>query len=244
MSAGGPGRRGERRIADQRRVVMTGFEALAGEIAQSVYTKCPASRPTPAPCRPRRDGGQRKRIMFGTAWAATGEAGEHAGEHAGGVFSDPGLLGRGRLRPLLRPRRPPVVAHPGDGTRQARRPPIAKSLSDAEALRGDALKAKTEAESTLARATAEAEGIIGQAREEAERMRTRAMQASRRPSRCASSRRSTASARPRPRPQGRAQQCRRRGVAATRALLRDQVGGGKTQALVDEAIAELPRRLH
>jgi|SRR5260221_7934512 F-type H+-transporting ATPase subunit b len=29
----------ERRIADQRRVVMTGFEALAGEIAQSVYNK-------------------------------------------------------------------------------------------------------------------------------------------------------------------------------------------------------------
>ena len=35
-------------------------------------------------------------------------------------------------------------------------------------LRADALKAKTEAESTLARATAEAEGIMGQAREEAE----------------------------------------------------------------------------
>jgi F-type H+-transporting ATPase subunit b len=29
----------ERRIADQRRAVMTGFEALAGEIAQSVYNK-------------------------------------------------------------------------------------------------------------------------------------------------------------------------------------------------------------
>ena len=29
----------ERRIADQRRVVMTSFEALAGEIAQSVYNK-------------------------------------------------------------------------------------------------------------------------------------------------------------------------------------------------------------
>jgi F-type H+-transporting ATPase subunit b len=29
----------ERRIADQRRAVMAGFEALAGEIAQSVYSK-------------------------------------------------------------------------------------------------------------------------------------------------------------------------------------------------------------
>ena len=33
-------------------------------------------------------------------------------------------------------------------------------------------------------------------------------------------------------------------LAATRALLRDQVTSGRAQALVDEAIAELPKRLH
>ena len=33
-------------------------------------------------------------------------------------------------------------------------------------------------------------------------------------------------------------------LSATRALLRDQVGSGRSAALVDEAIAELPRRLH
>jgi F-type H+-transporting ATPase subunit b len=33
-------------------------------------------------------------------------------------------------------------------------------------------------------------------------------------------------------------------LAATRALLRDQVGQGRTSAMIDEAIAELPKRLH
>ena len=33
-------------------------------------------------------------------------------------------------------------------------------------------------------------------------------------------------------------------LAATRALLREQVGTGKAGELVDQAIAELPRRLH
>ncbi len=32
-------------------------------------------------------------------------------------------------------------------------------------------------------------------------------------------------------------------LAATRALLKEQVGSGRTQAMLDEAIAELPRRL-
>jgi len=33
-------------------------------------------------------------------------------------------------------------------------------------------------------------------------------------------------------------------LAATRALLREQVGSGNAGSLVDQAIAELPRRLH
>ena len=33
-------------------------------------------------------------------------------------------------------------------------------------------------------------------------------------------------------------------LSATRALLREQVGSGRSEAMVNEAIAELPRRLH
>jgi F-type H+-transporting ATPase subunit b len=33
-------------------------------------------------------------------------------------------------------------------------------------------------------------------------------------------------------------------LSATRALLREQVGSGRSEALVNEAITELPRRLH
>ena len=97
---------------------------------------------------------------------------------------------------------------------------IAHSLSEAERLRAEAAQAKAEAERTLAQATAEAEGIVAQAREEATRMQQRAA----------------------------AKQVRNTAVdvalSATRALLREQVGADQTQALVDAAIAELPRRLH
>ena len=51
---------------------------------------------------------------------------------------------------------------------------IAKALSDAEQLRADATKAKTEAERTLAQAATDAKDIIQQAREEAARMQARA----------------------------------------------------------------------
>jgi F-type H+-transporting ATPase subunit b len=178
--------------------------------------------------------------MIGTAWAATGE-GEHAN---GGVFTDPAfwvavafilffvLTGRLLWRTLA-------------DALDKRATAIAKTLSDAEALRKDALKAKVDAESTLARATAEAEGIITQAHEEAERMRMKAM-----------ANLETAIALRQQQALDRISQAEAQAikdvrnsavdvaVAATRALLRDQVGGGKTQALVDEAIAELPRRLH
>jgi F-type H+-transporting ATPase subunit b len=33
-------------------------------------------------------------------------------------------------------------------------------------------------------------------------------------------------------------------LSATRALLRDQVGAGRSEAMINEAIGELPRRLH
>jgi F-type H+-transporting ATPase subunit b len=122
---------------------------------------------------------------------------------------------------------------------------IAKSLADAERLRAEAVAAKTAAERTLAQATAEAEGILGHAREEVGRMQARAaanlqhaitLREQQALDRIAQSEAAAA------------KQVRDTAVdvalAATRTLLREQVGSGKSQDLVDQAIVELPRRLH
>ena len=176
--------------------------------------------------------------MIGTAWAAGADAGK------GGVFSDPGfwvavafviffaLAGKllwKKITELL----------------DKRSEAISKALSDAEHLRADALKAKTEADRTLAQAAAEAGAIVQQAREEAARMQTRAAAnletavALREQQALDRIAQSEAQA---------TKQVRDTAVdvalAATRALLREQVGSGRTQALIDEAIAELPKRLH
>jgi F-type H+-transporting ATPase subunit b len=176
---------------------------------------------------------------IGAAWAADG--GHDAGH--GGIFSDPtfwvgiaflifvGFAGRkiwGGITSGL----------------DKRSESIAKSVADAERLRADALKAKAEAEQTLAKATAEAEAILTQAREEVQRMQARAAQnletvvALREQQ--AKDRIAQAEAS--------AKDVRDTAVdvalAATRALLREQVGAGKAETLVDQAIAELPRRLH
>ena len=176
--------------------------------------------------------------MIGTAWAAGADA-----DH-GGLFSDPAfwvavafvlffaLAGKvlwKRIVELL----------------DKRTAAIAKALSDAEQLRADALKAKAEADRTLAQAAAEGGAIIQQAREEAARMRTKAAEnletavALREQQALDRIAQSEAQA---------TKQVRDTAVdvalSATRALLREQVGSGRTQALVDEAIAELPKRLH
>jgi len=122
---------------------------------------------------------------------------------------------------------------------------IARSLEDAERLRAEALSAKQNAEKTLAQATAEAEAIIANAREEVSRMQARAatslqhqiaLREQQALDRIAQS--ETAAAK----------QVRDTAVdvalAATRSLLREQVGTAKSQDQVDQAITELPRRLH
>ena len=122
---------------------------------------------------------------------------------------------------------------------------IAKALGDAERLRADAAKAKEEAARTLAQATAEADGILAQAREEVERMQVRAKanleQAIALREQQAKDRIAQAEA-------AATKQVRDATVdvalSATRALLREQVGGANAQGLVDQSIAELPRRLH
>ena len=175
--------------------------------------------------------------MIGTAWAA--DAGGQ-----GGIFSDPGfwvavafflffaLAGKalwGRISGML----------------DKRSADIARALADAARLREEALKAKQDAERTLAGATAEGAAIMLQAREEAEGMQARAAQnletavALREQQALDRIAQSEAAA---------TKEVRDTAVdvalSATRALLRDQVGSGRSAALVDDAIAELPRRLH
>jgi F-type H+-transporting ATPase subunit b len=88
---------------------------------------------------------------------------------------------------------------------------ITKALTEASRLREEAMKAKADAEKTLAQATAEAESILALARSAAKQVRDTAIDVA---------------------------------LGATRALLREQVGSGRTAALIDESIAELPRRQH
>ena len=122
---------------------------------------------------------------------------------------------------------------------------IARSLEDAERLRAEALSAKQNAEKTLAQATAEAEAIIANAREEVSRMQARAAQSL---ENSVKLREQQALDRIAQSEAAAAKQLRDTAVdvalAATRTLLREQVGSGKSQDLVEQAIAELPRRLH
>jgi len=176
--------------------------------------------------------------MIGTAWAA-----DAAGEH-GGIFSDPAfwvsvafvlffaLAGKAlwkRVSDMLDKRTAAIV----------------KALGDAERLRDEALKVRQEAERTLAQATTESGAIIQQARDEAQRMEARAaanlktavaLREQQALDRIAQS--ETAATK----------QVRDTAVdvalSATRALLREQVGAGRSEAMITEAIGELPRRLH
>jgi F-type H+-transporting ATPase subunit b len=122
---------------------------------------------------------------------------------------------------------------------------IAKAIRDAETLRAEALKGKEDAERTLAQATAEAEGIVTQAREEVARMQARAVQnldtamVLREQQALDRIAQSEAAA---------VKQVRDTAVdvalSATRSLLREQVGTAGTQSHIEQAITELPKRLH
>ena len=177
--------------------------------------------------------------MIGTAWAAGAEGAEH-----GGLFSDPAfwvavafvlffvLAGKvlwKRVTEML----------------DKRSADIAKALADAERLRSEAFKAKQDAERTLSLAANEGGAIIQQAREEADRMKAKAAASL-----------ETAIALREQQAKDRIAQAEAQATKqvrdtavdvalnATRALLRDQVGQGRSAAQIDEAIAELPRRLH
>ena len=182
--------------------------------------------------------------MFGTAWAADKAAQDAVEGKDAGFFHNPEtwvaiafvlfvvLLGKilwTKVTELL----------------DKRSAAIAKSLADAERLRGEAIAAKTAAEKTLAQATAEAEGILGQARDEVSRMQARAATSLQN---AIALREQQALDRIAQSEAAAAKQVRDTAVdvalTATRSLLREQVGSGKSQDLVDHAIAELPKRLH
>lgn len=182
--------------------------------------------------------------MFGTAWAADKAAQDAVEGKDAGFFHDPTtwvavafvlffvLLGKiifTKVAELL----------------DKRSAAIAKALSDAERLRAEAVAAKSAAEKTLAQATAEAEGIVAQARDEVARMQARAATSLQN---AIALREQQALDRIAQSEAAAAKQVRDTAVdvalGATRALLREQVGSGKSENLVDQAIAELPRRLH
>ncbi|MPZ31677.1 MAG: F0F1 ATP synthase subunit B [Rhodospirillales bacterium] len=175
--------------------------------------------------------------MIGTAWAADTAGGD-------GIFSDPGfwvavafflffvLAGKalwGRISAML----------------DKRSADIAKALADAARLREEAMKAKQDAERTLGQAATEGAAIIQQAREEAERMQARAAESLKM---AVALREQQALDRVAQTEVAATKDVRDTAVdvalSATRALLREQVGSGRSAALVDDAIAELPRRLH
>jgi F-type H+-transporting ATPase subunit b len=182
--------------------------------------------------------------MFGTAWAADKAAQSAVEGQDHGIFGNPEtwvavafllfvvLLGKvlwTKVAALL----------------DKRSADIAKMLADADRLRAEAVAAKAAAEQTLAQATAEAEGILGQAREEVGRMQARAATSLQN---AIALREQQALDRIAQSEAAAAKQVRDTAVDvalnATRSLLREQVGSGKSKDLVDQAIAELPKRLH
>lgn len=182
--------------------------------------------------------------MFGTAWAAdkAAQAAVEGQDH--GLFGNPEtwvavafLLFVVLLGKILWTKVAELLDKRSDA--------IAKALADAERLRAEALAAKAQAEQTLAQATAEAEGILGQAREEVSRMQARAATSLQN---AIALREQQALDRIAQSEAAAAKQVRDTAVDvalnATRSLLREQVGSGKSQDLVNQAIAELPRRLH
>jgi len=182
--------------------------------------------------------------MFGTAWAADKAAIDAVEGHDAGFFGNPEtwvavafLLFVVLLGKILWTRVTALLDKRSDA--------IARALADATRLRNEAIAAKAAAEQTLAQATGEAEAILANAREEIGRMQTRAATslqhqiALREQQALDRIAQSEAAA---------SKQVRDMAVdtalVATRSLLREQVGSGKAEPLVDQAIAELPRRLH
>lgn len=176
--------------------------------------------------------------MIGTAWAADAHGG------GGGLFSDPTFWVAVAFFLFL------AIAgkHLVKGVTKLlddRTALIARTLGEAEKLRNEAQKARDEAHKSLAASATLAQEIVAQAKQEAVRLAQHAAE-----ERGALIARREQQAKDRI-AQAEAQASREVrnlavdvALAATRTLLKEQVGGGRTQAMIDESIAELPRRLH
>jgi F-type H+-transporting ATPase subunit b len=176
--------------------------------------------------------------MIGIAWAA-----DAAGEHVS-FWAEPELwVGVAFL--LFFALAGKVMWRRVSAMLDKRAADIMRALADAERLRDEALKAKADAERTLSRAASESDAILRHAREEAERMQARA----------AASLRTQVALREQQALDriGQAEAAAAKHVRdsavdvaldATRALLREQVGAGRSGAMIEDAIGELPRRLH
>jgi F-type H+-transporting ATPase subunit b len=176
--------------------------------------------------------------MIGTAWAA-----DATGEH-GGIFSDPAFW-VGVAFVLFFALAGKLMWKRVSDMLDKRASAIAKALADAERLRDEALKAKQEAERTLSRAATEGGAILQQAREEAQRMQARAEASLKN---AVALREQQALDRIAQSEAAATKQVRDTAVdvalSATRELLREQVGKGRSEAMVNEAIGDLPKRLH
>ena len=175
--------------------------------------------------------------MISTAWAADAHGG-------GGLFSDPtfwvavafflflAIAGKTLAKGLIK-------------ILDDRTALIARTLGDAEKLRAEAQKARDDAQKSLADSAKLAQEILAQAKQEAERL-----------VRHAAEERTTLIGRREQQAKDRIAQAEAQAtrevrnmavdvaLAATRTLLKEQVGQGRTGAMIDEAISELPKRLH
>jgi len=176
--------------------------------------------------------------MIGTAWAADAHG------DGGGLFSDPTfwvavsfvlfllVAGKQIVRGLTK-------------LLDDRTALIARTLGEAEKLRNEAQRARDDAQKNLADSAKLAQEIVTQAKQEAVRLAQHAAEE-----------REALIARREQQAKDRIAQAEVQAtkevrnlavdvaLAATRTLLKDQVGAGRTQGMIDEAIAELPRRLH
>ena len=175
--------------------------------------------------------------MISTAWAADAHGG-------GGLFSDPtfwvavafflflAIAGKTLAKGLTK-------------LLDDRTALIARTLGDAEKLRAEAQTARDDAQKSLADSAKLAQEILAQAKQEAERL-----------VRHAAEERTTLIGRREQQAKDRIAQAEAQAtrevrnmavdvaLAATRTLLKEQVGQGRTAAMIDEAISELPKRLH
>jgi F-type H+-transporting ATPase subunit b len=122
---------------------------------------------------------------------------------------------------------------------------IRRQIEEAQALRAEAEQALAEAERKAREATGEAEAIVAHGREEAQRLKVQtaeSLEASlKRREQNALDKIAQAEARAVQEVRDRAVEV---AVAATAAILREQMVGPRGDRLVEDAIAEIGRRLH